>query len=186
MVQLKKRMEVTEEGMTKVRNHPLDGAHPQQGTSHAAASLLLGCWLAGPALQSVTAACAPCRILPYTGSCPMPCAALHGVLLGGASCPVRHPGLQCPAPCSGLFYTSTLPYMVSWLMPRTALHDVLLWVASCTAPCPALHGVLPYTVSCPAQGPATCSAHAVISPILYGTLRSVPPDTASCAHSVLP
>lgn len=89
MVQLRKRMEVTEEVMAKVRNHPPGGACPRQGPTP--------CPTRSPAL---------CSVLPYRGSCSallsytsilpcmvswlMPLTALHHVLLlpGTVSSPI--------------------------------------------------------------------------------------------------
>lgn len=119
MVRLKKRVEATEEGMTKVRSHP------RQGTGHAAASLLL-------AHRSCPTEC-------HSRLCPVPHPALRGVLPYAMCCPMQRPAWCGILPYSVLPHTSTLPYTVSWLMPRTALHDVLLWVASCPAQCPAPH-----------------------------------------------
>lgn len=77
MVQLRKRVEATEEGTTKVRSHP------RQGTGHAASLLL--------AHRSCPTEC-------HSRLCPVPRPALRHVLPYTASCLVWHPVLQCPAP----------------------------------------------------------------------------------------
>lgn len=71
IAQLKRRIEVSEEGMTKVRSHPQDGARPRRSTSHVDTLLLMSCWLCPTVSQhSVPAGPAQHGVLPRTVSCP--------------------------------------------------------------------------------------------------------------------
>lgn len=126
---LKKRMEVTEEGMTKVRNHPLDGAHPWQGATTGSCSV----W--PPAL---------CSILSYRGSCSTQRAVLHqhpalrGVLASATHCLTRCTALGGILPYAASCPCSDLPHLVLYAVSHPTRH-------------PATHSVQPYVVSCPTQ-----------------------------------